>query len=211
MALCDLEPYVAAVKAADVASPLTVLLGVEADWLPGRMEPAAVILQAHPFDIVLGSVHFVDDWAFDDPALVGRYATTDVDALWRRYFDLLCDAASSGMFDVMSHPDLVKKFGFTPSFDPSALYASAAAALAEAGVAIEVSTGGLRKPCKELYPSLEFLAACRREGVRCTVGSDAHRPSEVGADFDLAREALLETGYTSVVYYQKRVAQEVPL
>jgi histidinol-phosphatase (PHP family) len=185
-----------------------VLLGIEADWTPGCEAKLRGVLAEYPFDLVLGSVHFVDDWAFDDPDLTARYAEWDVDALWMRYFGDLVEAARTGLFDVMSHPDLIKKFGFMPSFDPQGLYDEAARAFAEAGVAIEVNTAGLRKPCAELYPSQPFLAACAQYGVPATVGSDAHRPEEVGFGWDAAREALLAAGYDSVVVFRGRRAAE---
>jgi histidinol-phosphatase (PHP family) len=163
------------------------------------------------FDLVLGSVHFVGDWAFDDPRLVSRYEDADVDVLWRSYFGLLEDAAASGLFDVMSHPDLIKKFAFMPSFDPEPLYQSAARVFAESGVAIEASTAGLRKPCKELYPAPAFLAACRQAGVPATVSSDAHRPEDVGWGFDRAIDALVDAGYDRYVYFVDRDPIEVEI
>lgn len=201
----ELPDYVADVEQlrGRAADP-QVLLGIEADWTPGCEAELRGVLAEYPFDLVLGSVHFIDDWAFDDPDLIGRYAEWDVDALWMRYFSDLAEAASTGLFDVMAHPDLVKKFGFLPSFDPAALYQDAARAFAAAGVAIEVNTAGLRKPCAELYPSAGFLAACARHGVRVSVGSDAHRPEDVGAGWAEAREALFDAGYDSVVYFRER-------
>jgi histidinol-phosphatase (PHP family) len=185
-----------------------VLLGVEADWTPGCASELRSVLAEYPFDVVLGSVHFIDEWAFDDPDLTARYAEWDIDALWMRYFGDVAEAASSRLFDVMAHPDLIKKFRYLPSFDPQGLYEEAARAFAEAGVAIEVSTAGLRKPCAELYPAQGFLETCRRHGVAATVGSDAHRPEEVGYGWDAARGALLAAGYDSVVVFRGRKASE---
>lgn len=188
-----------------------VLVGIEADWLPDRMDWVEPLLASQSFDVVLGSVHFLDEWAFDDPALRARWDTVDVDLVWERYFARVVDAAKSGMFDVMAHPDLVKKFGHRPSFDPLELYEATANELADAGVAIEVSTGGLRKPVAELYPSAAFLAALGRAGVPATMGSDAHVPAEVGFGFDASRAALQAAGYRSVVYFENRLPREVAL
>jgi histidinol-phosphatase (PHP family) len=212
--MCDaaLPDYLEDIRTlAEQAEDVRVLVGIEADWLPDEMEQPAATLRAKRFDMVLGAVHFVDGWAFDDPALVGRYAEEDVDRLWRRYFELVADAARSGLFDVMAHVDLVKKFGFYPSFDPRELYEQVAAGLASAGVAIEVSTAGLRKPCAELYPNQALLQACARAGVPATIGSDAHAPVEVAAGYDVAREAMLAAGYASAVYFEARELREVTL
>lgn len=201
---------VAAAYAAETGGP-EVLCGVEADWLPGHVSFTRDMLTTLDLDMVLGSVHFLDDWAFDDPDLIDRYLSVETDALWERYFAEFAAAAGSGLFDVMAHPDLVKKFGSRPSIDPSPLYERTADAIAEGGCAVEVNTAGLRKPAAEIYPSLALLAACRRRGVPATIGSDAHDPREVGAGGASARALLLEAGYRSVVVFRHRRAEEVAL
>lgn len=201
----ELDGYVRSVSAlrASEHSP-RVLLGIEADWMPDDRAHAERLLAAHPFDVVLGSIHFVDGWAFDDPDLIGEYEHRDVDELWRRYFDELRAAARSGLFDVMAHPDLVKKFGFYPEDDPRTLYEETARVFAETGVAFEVNSAGLRKPCAELYPGPDMLRALARAGVPATIGSDAHRPDEVGAGLKEAARALADAGYDSVLYFEGR-------
>ncbi len=214
MSLAELPAYVEEVRALAASLEDTgpeILLGIEADWVPGREEETAALLDAHPFDIVLGSVHFIDDWALDDPRLRGRYADWTPDGLWRRYFDDLCRAAGSGLFDVMAHPDLVKKFGVRPECVPDTLYEQAAGSFAAAGVAVEVSTAGLRKPCAEIYPSEPFLSACSRKGVPATIGSDAHAPDEVGHAAEAAVALMRRAGYESTVVFRGRLAEEVAL
>lgn len=202
--------YVSEVKAART-DDVRVLLGAEADWLPGWNDHVRGFLQAADWDVVLGSVHFLDGWPFDSPAHAAEWETADVDAVWERYFEVLRDAASSGLFDVMAHPDLVKKFGYRPSVDPAEMFDATAELLSDTGLAVEVSTAGLRKPCAEIYPSEEFLHACRRHGVPVTTGSDAHAPSEVGFALDQAVELLRRVGYTEMVYFEKRRPREVAL
>jgi len=182
---------------------LEVVLGAEADWIPGReSELAATRAEAAALgvSVFLGSVHFLDGWAFDDPHSIEQWDSRDVDEVWRRYFATWCDAASSGVFDVMAHPDLPKKFGHRPNFDPTDLYAEAARCAADADVLIEVSTAGLRKPVGELYPGPQLLAAFGDAGVKATVGSDAHAPDEVGCSIDVAYRALLDAGFKSVAF-----------
>jgi histidinol-phosphatase (PHP family) len=182
---------------------LQVVLGAEADWLPGR-EDFTAQTRAHAgrlgVEVLLGSVHFIDDWAFDDPHHLERWDESSVDDVWTTYFSTWCEAASSGLFDVMAHPDLVKKFGHRPTFDTRELYLEAAASAAKGGVLIEVSTGGLRKPVGELYPGPELLSAFHSAGVGATVGSDAHDPSEVGYALDMAYQALSTAGYDRVMF-----------
>jgi histidinol-phosphatase (PHP family) len=215
MAASELSDYVGDVRAAAEASRLAggpeVLLGVEADWLPSGMDEVERRIASQDFDMVLGSVHFLGDWAFDDPDLIERYGSVDIDALWDRYFTEVAMAAGSGLFDVIAHPDLVKKFGFFSKLDPADWYERAASAMAAAGCAVEVNTAGLRKPVGEIYPSLRMLQACRRHGVPATTGSDAHAPGEVGAGLGSGRELLRAAGYDSLVVFRKRVAEEVAL
>jgi histidinol-phosphatase (PHP family) len=201
-----LDGYLLEVDAARRHFPgLNIVTGLEADYLAGReAETAAALAQARNrtdgATLVLGSVHFIGDWAFDDPHDIAQWETRDVDAAWRDYFELWIRAVRSGLFDVMAHPDLVKKFGHFPSFDPRELYATATAAAADAGVLIEVSTAGLRKPVGELYPGAELLSAFRAAGVAATVGSDAHEPAEVGYRIDAAYDAMSAAGYEMVAF-----------
>lgn len=211
----EVEDYLDDVRAAAAYSRETagpeVLCGVEADWMPGHVSYTRESLCGLDLDMVLGSVHFLEDWAFDDPDLIERYGRVVIDELWERYFTQLAAAARSGLFDVIAHPDLVKKFGHFPDSDPLAWYEQAAEALAEGGCAVEVNTGGLRKPVRQIYPSLALLQACRRHGVPATIGSDAHARSEVGAGGAEARELLLKAGYSSVVVFRSRMAEEAAL
>jgi histidinol-phosphatase (PHP family) len=211
----EVGPYLDDVAAVAAYSRETggpeVLAGVEADWVPGEVAFTRDALVALRLDMVLGSVHFLGDWAFDDPDLIGRYRSVVIDEMWERYFTEVAAAARSELFDVIAHPDLIKKFGFFPERDPAGWFEAAAEALAEGGCAVEVNTGGLRKPVHEIYPSLALLQACRRRGVPATMGSDAHAAEEVGAGGDEARELLRAAGYRSLVVFRSRRAEEVAL
>jgi len=201
----DLEPYVDAVVQARERG-LPVKLGLEVDYVPGREDETRALLAPYPWDYLLGSVHWIDGFAVDgEPRLVDEVG---VDDAWHRYFEALASAARSGLFDSLSHPDLVKIFGHrAEAFD----YAEIADAVAESGIAIEVSTAGLRKPVGELYPHPDLLAACRERDVPVTTGSDAHSPDVVGRDFDRARELLRSSGYETVTVFERRQPRQEPL
>ncbi len=206
MPACDLEDYLVEVDLAVQRYPgIAIVTGLEADYLPGReSETLAAIQEArHRSDgarFVLGSVHFLGEWAFDDPHDLSEWDRRDTDAVWTEYFELWCEAALSGMFDCMAHPDLPKKFGHRPSFDTRDLFADAAGAAAQAGVLIEVSTAGLRKPVAEVYPSRGLLRAFALADVPITVGSDAHAPDEVGFRIESAYDAAAAAGYTEAQF-----------
>ncbi len=187
--------------AAEPGPGLEIVLGAEADWLSWCLDKThsqLAIAREAGVTVLLGSVHFIGGWAFDDPNDMTEWERREVDTVWEEYFSHWCDAARSGLFDVMAHPDLPKKFGHRPSFDTRELYAEAASAAAEGGVFVEVSTAGLRKPVAELYPGPELLAAFAERRVDVTVGSDAHQPGEVGFEIAATYETLRAAGYQRV-------------
>ena len=201
----DLDAYVDAVwQARERGLPLK--LGLEVDYVAGREDELRALLAPYPWDYLLGSVHWIDGFGIDGaPRLADEVG---VEEMWRRYFEMLARAARSGLFDSLSHPDLAKVYGDrVVGFD----YTEVADAIAEAGVAIEVSTAGLRKPVGELYPHPDFLAACHERDVPITTGSDAHVPELVGRDFDRARELLRSAGYETVTVFERRQARQEPL
>lgn len=195
-----LDEYVAAIEEARGRyDDIEILVGCELDWL-GDDEDR--VFSAHEFDrfeVVLGSVHFVDTWPFDDPAQRDHWSEVGADSIWRRYFEVWCEAVSSDMpFSIMAHPDLVKKFDYRPSFDPAGLYGEAAEALRESGRMVEVNTSGSYYACAEMFPSPRLLAEFCRAGIPCTVGTDAHEPRLVARDIEKGYRAMYDAGYREV-------------
>ncbi len=173
-AIDDLDSYCEFVR----STPLR--LGIEADFIPGAEDRIRNLLEARDFDYVVGSVHFVGDVAVDDPDYDAWGTGGDPDHVWRAFFDFMAEAARSGLFDILAHPDLVKVWGPerpAPDRDPRFYYEPLVEAIAETGIAVEVSTAGLRKPVGELYPSRAFAEMCVDAGASFALSSDAHRPS----------------------------------
>jgi histidinol-phosphatase (PHP family) len=207
----DLDDYCDVVLAAK-AQGLPVKLGIELEWLPGREEELEDFLRPYPWDFVLGSVHLIDGAAIDMESDPGLWGTLTVDEVWRRYFAELGALARSGLADVLAHPDLVKIFGRRPAAeDIDGHHREAAVAFAEAGVALEVSTAGLRKPVGELYPDHGLLRHSRERGVGATLASDAHVADDVGRDFDAGLEHLRSAGYETVTVFEARASRQEPL
>jgi histidinol-phosphatase (PHP family) len=205
----DLDAYVGALLAAKERG-LPVKLGLEVDYFPGTERELADLLGDYPFDYLLGSVHFVDGFAVDqEPGLVEKLGPGEA---WRRYFVWLRNAARSGLFDSLSHPDLVKHHG--PRADVEAvawLHEETADAIEAAGVCVEVSSAGLRKPVNEVYPDAELLEGCRRRQVPITLASDAHVPQDVGRELERAIEHARAAGYETVTVFDQRSARQEPL
>jgi histidinol-phosphatase (PHP family) len=191
-------------------------LGIECDYIPGAEERTAALLEARDFDYVVGSVHFIGDGdaAIDHKGFDVWEGNGDPDEVWRRYFGMLADAARSGLFDILAHPDLVKVWGSgrpRPDRDPRHYYEPAIEAIAESGIAVEVSTAGLRKPVGEIYPDRGLLEACHARGIPVTTASDAHVPGDVGRDLDRAVDYAREAGYETVTVFEDRQARQEPL
>lgn len=205
----SLEAYVAAVLAAKRRG-MPVKLGIEVDYLPGSEDQLRDILASYPWDFVIGSVHFLDGWAIDVGPQYG-WPDVDVDTAYRQYFQRLLDAVHSRLFDIIAHPDLIKKFGHRPSYDLQPTFDRLCRALATTGTALELSSAGIRKPVGEPYPSAALLKCCARAGVLITLGSDAHRPQDVGKDFDVLVSLARACGYETAAVFEGRKIRTEPL
>ncbi len=187
----------------------TIKLGLEADFVPGFEKKTKAILDAYPYDFVIGSIHFIDAWAFDDPDERIKWKDKDVDAVYRDYYKLLRLSAQSGLYDIIGHVDLVKKFGHRPSADMTAEVEKTAKVFKETGVTVEINTSGLRKPVGEIYPSLSVLKIYQKAGVPITFSSDSHDPKDVGRDYDKAAALAREAGYAEYRVFKKRKVERV--
>lgn len=205
----DLAEHCAAIDRARDAG-LPVLLGIEMDWIPGRADDVRALLASQPFDIVLGSVHWLGDLAVDHPDYP-CWDSLGAGETWGRYLDELAAAAGSGLFDVLAHPDLPKVFGTPMPERLTARRDEVIAHIAEAGVAVECSSAGLRKPCRALYPDPDWLAAFRRAGVPVTLASDAHRAEDVARDYPTAVAALRGAGYETITRFRGREPEQVAI
>lgn len=203
------DAYVAAVEEAR-ASGLPVLLGVEMDWLPDRTDEIARFLEAHPFDIVLGSIHWLDELAVDHPDYPA-WNTLPAVEVWGAYLDELGNAAESGLFDVLAHPDLPKVFGNVRPGELDALTSETIDRIAASGVAIECSSAGLRKRPRETYPDPDLLSRFRASGVPVTLASDAHTPMDVGRDYPTTVAVLRGAGYETITRFSARQPAQVEI
>jgi histidinol-phosphatase (PHP family) len=213
----DLDEYCAFVR-----EQTDLRLGIEADFVPGAEDRMANLLEARDFDYVVGSVHFMRDGAvdMDDYSVWHSSSARSAEEVWTRYFEAIGEAARSGLFDIAAHPDLVKYWGPNPPSQPTRrrpdgdlrrYYEPAVEGIAEAGIAVEVSTAGLRKPAGELYPARAFLEMCVEAGVPVALSSDAHRPEHVGADYDRALAELDSVGVHELCVFEGRERRVEPI
>jgi histidinol-phosphatase (PHP family) len=189
-------------------------LGIECDFVPGAEDRTAALLEARGLDYVVGSVHFVGDSAVDHDGWDAWEELGDADKVWRSYFEALAECARSGLFDILAHPDLVKVWGRArplPERDPRHYYEPAIEAIASSGIAVEVSTAGLRKPVGELYPARAFAEMCVEAGAAFALSSDAHIPEQVGFGYERAVEFLGEIGVDEICVFERRGRSLEPL
>ena len=209
-AVDDLDDYCAFVR-----EQTDLRLGIEADFVAGREDRLASLLEGRDWDYVVGSVHFVGDMAVD---LDGEWDVwrrgESPERVWRRYFEWLAEAARSGLYDVIAHPDLVKVHGDArplPQGDLRRYYEPAVEAFADAGVAVEVSTAGLRKPVGELYPSRALLEMVVEAGCPIALSSDAHVPDQLGYRYEDAVRALEDAGIRELCVFERRARRLEPI
>jgi histidinol-phosphatase (PHP family) len=192
-------------------------LGIEADYVRGREDRIARFLDERDWDYVVGSVHFVRDDAVDLEGPDWQHVWgrgEGADKVWERYFATLAMAARSGLYDIMAHPDLVKVWGSArpaPERDPRFYYEPAIEAMLEGGVAMEMSTAGLRKPVGELYPAPALLEMAVDAGIPIALSSDAHVPDQLGFRYDDAVAALTDAGVTELCVFERRQRRMEPL
>jgi histidinol-phosphatase (PHP family) len=186
-------------------------LGIEIDFVPGQEDRMDADSTALPYDYVIGSVHRVDGDEVDratDQSVYERYETYE---LYAAYYRNVREAALSGRFEVIGHPDLIKIFRRYPDGDISPLLEETADAVAESGVVVDVNAAGLRKPVGEIYPSQKFLEMFHRRGVPIILSSDAHAPEEVAAGYDRSLRLVHDVGYREVATFENRERGSLPL
>ena len=188
---------------------INILFGVEADYFEDRQEDIRKSLQQFDFDYVIGSIHFLNDWNYDSEK--SGYAEFSNDFLYEWYFGELQKAAKSGLFDIMGHPDLIKKFEIWPETSQHKLFEQTARVFAESRVVFEINTSGKDRPCGEFFPGNELLQEFHKAGVPVTLGSDSHMKEQIGRYFDEARTILKEIGYTKITRFRKRERASVTI
>ena len=181
---------------------IDILFAYEVDYLEGHMDER--ILNAD-VDFLIGSVHFIDEWGFDNPEFIGHYEHEDINVIWQKYFDQIEKMAQSRLFDIAGHLDLIKVFKYMPTRDITEIADNALKAIKKADMALEINVAGYRKPIGEAYPSVELLQRAYTLNIPITFGSDAHKPEQVGLFRKEAEALARDVGYTHCATFNKRV------
>ena len=198
----DLDSYCAFVR-----DQTDLKLGIEMDFVPGREDRIATQLDGRDWDYVVGSVHFLRDRSLDTEDYSVWGTGESAEKVWRRYFETLAELARSGLYDIVSHPDLVKVWGRAapiPDGDLRRYYDPSVEAFAEAGIAVELSTAGWRKPVGEQYPSVPYLEMLVDAGCPIALSSDAHVPEQLGFEYERAVALLERVGVREIAVFERR-------
>ncbi|MDT8337955.1 MAG: histidinol-phosphatase [Sulfurimonas sp.] len=180
---------------------IEILLGYEVDYLKGYMDER--VLNAD-VDYLIGSVHFIEEWGFDNPEFIGNYKDQDIDEIWQKYFGAIEEMANSRLFDIVGHLDLIKIFNYLPTKNINKIAKDALLAIKEADMSIEINVAGFRKPIGEAYPSMSLLNEIKKLNIPITFASDAHKPEQVGLYSDEAISMAKSAGYSECVLYRNR-------
>jgi len=201
-----LDAYVEDVlRAGRNTDDLTIRLGVEVDYFPETLEESISLLKPYPFDFIIGSVHFINEFAIDlNAGPWEEISQKEINQIWRTYWNLIAAAAKSGYFDFIGHFDLPKKFKFYPDVDLTADALAALDAISAANAALEINTSGWHKPAGEAYPGLFYLMQAFRRNIPILINADSHFPNHAARDFEKARKLASAAGYTELVRYEKR-------
>jgi histidinol-phosphatase (PHP family) len=208
----DLDEYVEVVLAAK-AEGLPVVMGLEVDYYRDRMDRVAALLDGYPFDVLLGSIHWMGAWAFDNletPVFAAEWDAKKIEAIWDDYTTNLEELADTGVCDVLAHPDLCKITGRVPAV-PDEFYDRMAEAAARSGMAAEINTNGFRKPIAEAYPAPALLQRFHAAGVPVTTATDAHTADRVAERGDDVRALLAAAGYEKLQAYAARQPRAVEI
>ncbi len=202
----ELEEYISDISSLrDAAANITVRLGAEIDYLPGQETLTRQLISSYPFDYVIGSIHFLDDWDFTHPAQAKKFEIGCIKSIYRKYFQQLKKMVVSRLFDIIGHADVVKKFGYClEEKEWQLMLPEIIATIRQADICVEVNTSGWRSPVAEQYPSRSFLEACFQNDIPLTLGSDAHLPDDVGKGLAEAIVLLRDIGYRRVALFSHR-------
>ncbi|MGA8295926.1 MAG: histidinol-phosphatase [Acidimicrobiales bacterium] len=213
-ATADLDEYVEAALAAKHAG-LPVVIGLEVDFYAGQMDAVGNLLAGYPFDVLLGSVHWIGNWNFDltrDEVAMAEWKRRDVEDVWRAYTDALFELAETRSCDVLAHPDFVKMAGYRPSASViDECHDRIAQAAVSSQMAAEISSGGWRSPGNEQFPALGLLDRFFQRGVPVTTASDSHGPNNVASRSSELRGIAEGAGYTRLRAFRERRGYDVAL
>jgi histidinol-phosphatase (PHP family) len=187
---------------------IEIRLGIELDYIPNMDKITKKIVAGFPFDYIIGAVHYIGDETIEmgPQFFLGK----NIDLIYENYFNLVCEAASTGFYDIIGHPDYITMQRLRPDGDIAHLYNMMASAFEIHDVAFELNTNGRNKPLHDFYPDRNYLPLFAEHGVPVCVNSDAHFPERIGQYFDEAYELLKQSGFSEMAVFKDRERYLIP-
>jgi histidinol-phosphatase (PHP family) len=186
---------------------IEILRAYEVDYIPNYLDER--VLNAD-VDYLIGSVHFIDEWGFDNPEFIGGYKDRDIDEIWEKYFSLIEQMAQSGLFQIVGHIDLIKVFKFLPKRPIAQIAQPALKAIKKAGMSLELNSAGYDKPIGEAYPTHTILEEAFKLDIPITFGSDAHNVEQIDRHREIISTYAKSIGYTQSAIYRNKTMVMVP-
>lgn len=188
---------------------IQIRYGTEVDYFPDYEDEIKELIESMPVDYVIGSVHFIGDWNFDtDQSLYGKWSNNE---LYEMYFGLIQQAAKSGLFDIIGHLDIIKKFRVYPESNQDKLFEDTIKVIKAHNLVVELNTGGMDRPCAEYFPGSKLLELCCINHVPVTLSSDAHYAVQIARHFESATALLSQIGFTEIVGFNNRIRRIIRL
>jgi histidinol-phosphatase (PHP family) len=188
---------------------IKIRYGIEMDYFPGHETELKEIIETMPLDFVIGSIHFIGDWNYDtDQSFYGKWTN---DKLYANYFALIQQAAASGLFDILGHLDLIKKFRIYPESSQEKLFEDTLKIIKKHDVVVELNTGGIDRPCAEFFPGPKLLEMCFRQNIPVTLSSDAHQSGQIARHYKSAVQLLTQIGYAEIVGFKNHSRRMIRL
>ncbi|WP_151737733.1 histidinol-phosphatase HisJ [Paenibacillus tengchongensis] len=190
-------------------------VGLEADYIEGYEGPIRELLAPYPWDYLIGSVHFLGEWDITDFRQVHGWEGRKVMDVYRKYYAAVQKSAAAGLYDIIGHMDVIKRFGYGPQTaeerdEVRELELQTLQAIKEHDIAMELNASGLTKPCAEMFPAEHVLVAALKLGIPLTLGSDSHNPAKLGEGLDEARSLLYRLGCRELAVFEGRTRSLVP-
>jgi histidinol-phosphatase (PHP family) len=190
---------------------ISIKAGLEVDFNPNHTYCYQDIINTYAFDVIASSLHFPNDLDIVTHHSGWRYGEKNTDDVYALYFEQLQKMLEYDYFDVICHFDLIKKFGRKPMISFEKECDNILEIIKDKGKTIEVNTSGYDHPAGEIYPSLGILEKCYKQGISITMGSDAHRPANVGRHYGRVLPILLSIGYRQLAIFTKRQRSEIQI
>ncbi|MDX1808759.1 MAG: histidinol-phosphatase [Sulfurospirillaceae bacterium] len=180
---------------------IQILLAYEVDFVNGLIDESVLKSKV---DYLIGSVHFIDKWGFDNPEFIGEYKHRNIDKIWEEYFEAIRLMAKSNLFDIVGHIDLIKIFNFLPKKEIKLIAHDAIKEIKKSNMVVELNSAGFRKPIQELYPSMDIFELLAEYDIPITFSSDAHKVEHINYKKEEAMQIARELGYKKCAIFENR-------